>query len=219
MHPLPAPPRHQLFATSPTCAYNYRIMPGYRLLKHRQYDRSADRLPAAIQHKAVWSQVMLGTRGRTPEVKSTTGYNARWRRTPVQGYHYYLWWIPLSESNLADGSAPAGPEQGRTILVHSIRHHDETDDPIDLRSLDDFEEVQLSNLDPRYDEQRSVGERMLRDNVSLATIKGLPGSGKFVEVRGTAEKEPVDEEQLLALLALARKGVGKLVDMQKMAVM
>lgn len=154
-------------------------MPSYRLLKHRQYDRSADRLPPAIQHKAVWSQVLLGARGRTPNVKSTTGYNARWRRTPVQGYHYYLWWIPLSESNLAD--APA-PDPGRTILVHSIRHHDETDDPIDLRSIDEFEEVQLTALDPRYDEQRAVGERMLRDNVALATIKGLPGSGKTISL-------------------------------------
>ncbi len=162
-------------------------MPSYRLLKHRQYDRSVDRLPLAIQHKAVWSQVLLGTRGRTPNVKTTTGYNARWRRTPVQGYHYYLWWIPLSESNLAD-TPPADPtgdsaaDPGRTILVHSIRHHDETDDPIDLRSLDEFEEVQIAALDPRYDEQRSVGERMLRDNVSLATIKGLPGSGKTISL-------------------------------------
>ena len=80
-------------------------MPSYRLFKHRQYDRSADRLPAAIRHKAVWSQVLLGTRGRTPEVKSTSGYNARWRRTPVQGYHYYLWWIPLSETELANSPA------------------------------------------------------------------------------------------------------------------
>lgn len=157
-------------------------MPSFRLLKHRQYDRSADRLPSTIRHKAIWSQVLLGTRGRTPNVKSTTGYNARWRRTPVQGYHYYLWWIPLSETNLADGSVAGGAEQGRTILVHSIRHHDETDDPIDLRSLDEFEEVQIANLDPRYDEQRSIGERVLRDNVSLATIKGLPGSGKTISL-------------------------------------
>ncbi len=156
-------------------------MAGYQLLKHRQYDRSADRLPATIRHKAIWSQVLLGTRGRTPNVKSTSGYNARWRRTPVQGYHYYLWWIPLSESSLAESAGPGG-EAGHTILVHSIRHHDQTDDPIELRSLDDFEEVQLNSLDPRYDEQRSVGERLLRDNLSLATIKGLPGSGKTISL-------------------------------------
>jgi len=40
-----------------------------------------------------------------------------------------------------------------------------------------------------------------------------------VEIQGTAEKTPFTEVQLLALLALARKGVGKLIDLQKMAVM
>jgi ribonuclease PH len=46
----------------------------------------------------------------------------------------------------------------------------------------------------------------------------MTGDGRIVEVQGTAEKTPFTEEQLLALLALARKGVGKLVDLQKMAV-
>ena len=47
----------------------------------------------------------------------------------------------------------------------------------------------------------------------------MTGSGRIVEVQGTAEKTPFTEEEFLALLALARKGVGKLVDLQKMAVM
>ena len=47
----------------------------------------------------------------------------------------------------------------------------------------------------------------------------LTGSGNIVEVQATAEKTPFSEEQLTTLLALARKGVTKLVDLQKMAVM
>jgi ribonuclease PH len=47
----------------------------------------------------------------------------------------------------------------------------------------------------------------------------LTGSGHIVEVQGTAEKVPFSEEQLLQLLALAKKGVSKLVDLQKLAVM
>ena len=47
----------------------------------------------------------------------------------------------------------------------------------------------------------------------------LTGAGGIVEIQGTAEKTPFTETQLLALLALARKGVGKLIDLQKMAVM
>jgi hypothetical protein len=153
-------------------------MSGYRLLKHRQYEHNAEHLPDSIRRKAMWAQVLLGTRGRTPNVKTTTGYNARWRRTPVQGYHYYLWWIPLAESELAERSGAGPPSQ--TILVHSIRHHDETDDPIDLASLDEFEEVPLASLDPRFDEQRSVGRHLKSDQLAPATVKGLPGSGKTV---------------------------------------
>ena len=47
----------------------------------------------------------------------------------------------------------------------------------------------------------------------------LTGSGQIVEVQATAEKVPFSEEQLATLLALARKGVAKLIDLQKMAVM
>jgi ribonuclease PH len=47
----------------------------------------------------------------------------------------------------------------------------------------------------------------------------MTGAGHLVEVQGTAEKTPFTEEQFLGLLALARKGIGKLVDLQKLAVM
>jgi ribonuclease PH len=47
----------------------------------------------------------------------------------------------------------------------------------------------------------------------------LTGSGNIVEVQATAEKVPFSEEQLTTLLALARKGVTKLIDLQKMACM
>jgi ribonuclease PH len=47
----------------------------------------------------------------------------------------------------------------------------------------------------------------------------MTGNGLLVEVQGTAEKTPFTEEQLLSLLALARKGIAKLIDLQKMAVM
>jgi len=47
----------------------------------------------------------------------------------------------------------------------------------------------------------------------------MTGAGNIVEVQATAEKDPFSEEQFLALLALARKGIEKLVGLQKMAVM
>ena len=47
----------------------------------------------------------------------------------------------------------------------------------------------------------------------------MTGAGNLIEVQATAEKTPFSEEQLLALLSLARRGIGKLVELQKMAVM
>jgi ribonuclease PH len=47
----------------------------------------------------------------------------------------------------------------------------------------------------------------------------ITGTGGLVEVQATAEKTPLTEEQFLALLALARRGVDKLVNLQKLAVM
>jgi len=46
----------------------------------------------------------------------------------------------------------------------------------------------------------------------------MTGAGQIVEVQATAEKVPFSEDQLTTLLALARKGIDKLVSLQKMAV-
>jgi ribonuclease PH len=45
----------------------------------------------------------------------------------------------------------------------------------------------------------------------------LTGSGKIIEVQFTAEKAPFAESDLLAMLALARKGVGELAALQNRA--
>ncbi|MCB4767363.1 ribonuclease PH [Ancylobacter sp. Lp-2] len=46
----------------------------------------------------------------------------------------------------------------------------------------------------------------------------MTGSGGFVEIQGTAEKTPFTEDEFNAMLGLARKGVSRLVDLQKLAV-
>jgi ribonuclease PH len=46
----------------------------------------------------------------------------------------------------------------------------------------------------------------------------MTGSGGIVEVQGTAETEPFSQEQFDALMALARKGIAELVQLQKITV-
>lgn len=43
----------------------------------------------------------------------------------------------------------------------------------------------------------------------------LTGSGQFVELQSTAEQTPFDDAQLAAMVALARKGIGELIELQR----
>jgi ribonuclease PH len=43
----------------------------------------------------------------------------------------------------------------------------------------------------------------------------MTGAGRFVEVQGTAEQTPFDIAQLETLLTLARRGIERLVELQK----
>src|ERR671915_97704 len=45
----------------------------------------------------------------------------------------------------------------------------------------------------------------------------ITGSGGLVEVQGTAEGKPFSEDEFLALLRLAKSGVTRLIELQKMA--
>lgn len=171
-------------------------MAGYQLFKHKGYERSVRNLPSTIRQKALWSQVLLGIRGRTPSVKSTIGFDIRWRRTPVQGNHFYMWWIPYSESKISGTKG-----QDRAILIHSIRHHDQNSAPILVGTLDDYDKLPVAELDPRFDEQWQIvellagGPEHLSPQISehtenyafnrpviFSTVKGLPGSGKTVSL-------------------------------------
>lgn len=46
----------------------------------------------------------------------------------------------------------------------------------------------------------------------------MTSQGKFIEVQGTAEREPFSKQEMDKLLALAEKGIGELIEIQKEAV-
>jgi ribonuclease PH len=64
-------------------------------------------------------------------------------------------------------------------------------------------------LDLDYDEDSEA-------DVDMNIIK--TGSGGFVEIQGTAEREPFTDKQMKEMLALADKGIKELVAIQKKAV-
>ena len=46
----------------------------------------------------------------------------------------------------------------------------------------------------------------------------MTGSGELVEIQSTAEEDPYTEEEFLSMLELAKQGIEKLVELQKMAI-
>ncbi len=46
----------------------------------------------------------------------------------------------------------------------------------------------------------------------------LTGAGGIIEIQGTAEKDPFSEEQFFQLMKLAKKGIGELVELQKLSI-
>ena len=46
----------------------------------------------------------------------------------------------------------------------------------------------------------------------------ITGSGGIVEVQGTAEDKPFSEPEFIALLELAKKGIGELTRLQRLAI-
>jgi ribonuclease PH len=61
-------------------------------------------------------------------------------------------------------------------------------------------------LDLKYDEDS-------RAEVDMNIV--CTGDGRFIEVQGTAERQPFTQAQLDDLLALAVKGINRLVDLQR----
>ena len=53
-------------------------------------------------------------------------------------------------------------------------------------------------------------------SVDLNVVK--TGGGKFIEIQGTAEKDPFDDKQMSAMLSLADKGIKELVALQEKTV-
>jgi ribonuclease PH len=117
--------------------------------------------------------------------------------------------LPRATLERTRREASSGKQGGRTIEIQRLIGRS-------LRAVVDLPALGERQITVDCDVIQADG------GTRTASITGanfvMTGSGNIVEVQGTAEKTPFSEEQLLALLALARKGVGKLVDLQKMAV-
>jgi ribonuclease PH len=118
---------------------------------------------------------------------------------------------------VADGGTRTAAITGAWIALHDclawmkardMLRRDPLRDHIAAISCGIFEQNPVLDLDYAEDSEAETDANFV-----------MTGSGGLVEIQATAEKAPFSEQQLGQLLALARKGIAKLVDLQKLAVM
>ncbi|MCB9077487.1 MAG: AAA family ATPase [Anaerolineaceae bacterium] len=141
-----------------------------KLLIHPDVHDHAER--HNLGQKLNWTLLQLALNGGSSlVVKGTAGYEVKWRRTPLQGNHYYLWWFP---------------ENG-TIYARDVRLHDQTSSPLHLCKNEPYIEKWVDDIDPREAEQVQVSQEFTNfvhgHNLSVCTVQGAPGCGKTIAIQ------------------------------------
>jgi hypothetical protein len=156
----------------------------YTLWVHRSVGTSQDDIghlhPEIRPQKIMWAERQLALEGRTPGVKGVTGHDCRWKRTPVEGNHFYLWWITSGTRGAEKLRQQSGP--GPAVFVRAVRPHDSME-ALDPGSLDEYLPLPIAELDPLYDDQRAAVIMSDQDGVRIRVIDGWPGSGKTVALQ------------------------------------
>jgi hypothetical protein len=158
-------------------------MSGHTLLVHPDVDDWMRAQPD-LRRRVDWLLFELTTRGDAGRPKGIVGPSAlvtdapalRWRRSGIGGFHYYAWWFPASGWD--------GVDDGRTIVVRTVRHHDEMR-PLAAGSPETYIERSLGELDPLTDEQRQV----IAAEARVKVVVGQPGTGKTGALIFTAVEE------------------------------
>ena len=167
----------------------------YLIYVHLEFD---DRLEyEAIRERKEyvhWSQLQLATTGSTPRVKGVVGHEYGWRRTPIKGCQYYLWWIPNKARGIQELTRDI---ERNAIFIRAIRHHDETENALEFGDLDDYEEISIETIDPRKKEQKIITQVGFQNQFCVKTVQGIPGSGKTVALHYAAKELYKDDQQIL----------------------
>ena len=116
----------------------------------------------------------------------------------------------------ADGGTRTASITGAWVALHDCIKWMRSRDMIKANPLRDhvaavscgiFDNVPVLDLDYAEDSEAETDANFV-----------MTGKGGIIEVQGTAEKTPFSEEQFLVLLTLARRGISKLIDLQRLAV-
>ncbi|MBI4871412.1 MAG: HEAT repeat domain-containing protein [Candidatus Riflebacteria bacterium] len=127
-----------------------------------------------LRARALNELLDLAVRGRTRRVKSVSGTNRGWLRSPLggaSGSHFYLWW------RTRPGEA-GGTVSKPSLIVRAIRHHDETDRVLEVGDPDSDYVAWAPSVETSGESLTEAQERVLTTRVPVVFVRGAPGTGK-----------------------------------------
>ncbi len=168
-------------------------------------------LPRSTQVRTPREGARGRANGRTFEIQRLIGRSLR-AVVDLEKLGERTVWIDCDVVQADGGTRTAAITGAFVALVDALRH---------LRAQGLLEEVPVRDFVAAVSVGKVEGELRLdlcfeedaRAEVDMNVV--MTGSGEFVEIQGTAEASPFTEEELRALLLLARKGIGELVALQR----
>ena len=168
-------------------------------------------LPRSCQQRVMRESTKGGAGGRTHEIQRLVGRSLR-AVTDLTALGERTVWVDCDVLQ-ADGGTRCASITGSFIALADALTWMKKKQMISKPAVLDYvaaTSVGLIKGEPVID--LTFAEDSMAD-VDMNIV--MTGSGKFIEVQGTAEGEPFDGEQLDTLLALAKKGITQLVGIQK----
>jgi ribonuclease PH len=151
--------------------------------------------------------------GRTHEIQRLIGRSLR-AVVEAKGLGERTIWIDCDVIQADGGTRCASITGSFVALVDALRHMKKEGSLLELPLLDFVAAVSVGKigdevrLDLAYDEDSTA-------QVDMNVVK--TGRGHFVEIQGTAERDPFSDEEMKELLAVADKGIKQLIAFQKSA--
>jgi ribonuclease PH len=152
-----------------------------------------------------------GASGRTHEIQRLIGRSLR-AVVDMAALGERTLWVDCDVIQADGGTRTASITGAFVALVQALRHMKKQGSFAELPLLDFVAATSVGKvgdevlLDLAYDEDS-------RAHVDMNVVK--TGAGRFVELQGTAEKTPFDDEELRLLLQAADKGIQELIALQK----
>lgn len=168
-------------------------------------------LPRSTKQRIIRDASKGKAGGRTQEIQRLVGRSLR-AVCDLTAFPGYTIWIDADVIQADGGTRTASITGGFIALVDALNKmkKDRIVTKIPLSEYVAAVSVGISNgipiLDLTYEEDS-------RAQVDMNVV--MTESGRFIEIQGTAEKEPFSKEELNCLLNLAKKGIRQIIKTEK----